>query len=78
MAFDWHGGTIARTSMIDQSYKNTQNVRRFLLLECGPAFKFDRALMAWIRDGAPKTIGDVADEWKRRRGLGDPDQDDAR
>jgi len=65
--FDWHGGTISRATVVDASYKNTQNVRRFLTEQCGPDFKFDRDLMAWIRSGAAKTIGDIADEWQRRR-----------
>lgn len=66
MAFDWHGGTIFRHTVVDASYKNTQNVRRFLPEECGPSFTFDRDFMAWIRDGAVNTMGDVAVEWLRR------------
>jgi hypothetical protein len=66
MDFDWHGGVITRQTVVDSSYKHTQNVRRFLSSQCGPQFKFDRDFMAWIRDGFPKTLGDVADEWKRR------------
>jgi hypothetical protein len=41
-------------------------VRRFLQSECGAQFKFDRPLMQWIKNGTPKTMGDVADEWLRR------------
>ncbi|MES2077395.1 MAG: DUF6434 domain-containing protein [Pseudomonadota bacterium] len=67
MDFDWHGGSISRETVVDSAYRNTQNVRRFLALECGAAFKFDRDFMAWVRDGRPKTMGDVADEWMRRR-----------
>ena len=69
MDFNWHGGVITRKTSVDAHYKNTQNVRRFLLAQCGPQFKFDRDFMAWIRDGAAKTMGDVADEWMRRRGM---------
>lgn len=65
--FDWHGGAISRATVVDANYKNTQNVRRFLTEQCGPDFKFDRDLMAWISSGAAKTIGDIADEWQRRR-----------
>ena len=67
MKFDWHGGAISRTTEIDSDYKNTQNVRRFLADHCGMDFKFDRELMAWVRNGVAKNMGDVADEWKRRR-----------
>lgn len=69
MAFDWHGDAITRATVVDDGYKNTQNVRRFLLQECGAHFAFDRPLMAWIRNGQTKTMGDVADEWLRRQGT---------
>ena len=65
--FDWHSGPIARSTAVDASYRNTQNVRRFLRAQCGTQFRFDRAFMAWIKSGAAKTMGDVADEWLRRR-----------
>lgn len=64
--FDWHGGTIARTTNVDARYRSTQNVRRFLVNECGADFRFDRDLMAWVSNGTAKTMGDVADEWLRR------------
>jgi len=67
MKFDWHGGVISRTTLVDSAYKNTQNVRRFLSHQCGPEFKFDRDLMAWIRNDVEKNMGDVVDEWTRRR-----------
>ncbi|MFM0738745.1 DUF6434 domain-containing protein [Paraburkholderia xenovorans] len=67
MSFDWHGAQITRATLVDKDYKNTQNVRRFLTLECGPDFKFDRDFIAWIKDGAFKTMGDVANEWSRRQ-----------
>lgn len=66
MAFDWHGAALTRDTLLDAGYRNTQNVRRFLLAECGPQFKFDREFMAWIRTGAANTMGDIADEWRRR------------
>lgn len=64
--FDWHGGLISRQTAVDGGYRNTQNVRRFLARECGDDVKFDREFMAWIRDGEAKSMGEVADEWKRR------------
>jgi len=66
--FDWHGGGIERSTPVTADYRNTQNVRRFLRAQCGPAFRFDRPFMAWIKDGRPKSMGDVADEWLRRHG----------
>ena len=67
MSFDWHAGPITRSTLLDKNYRNTQKVRQFLVNECGKVFKFDRALMAWIKSGAPSNMGDVADEWMRTR-----------
>lgn len=33
--------------------------------ECGEAFRFDLEFMAWIRNGEPKRLGDVVNEWKQ-------------
>ncbi|KTT05491.1 hypothetical protein NS2R_23190 [Pseudomonas oryzihabitans] len=66
MKTDWHSTSLTRATVIDENYKSTQNVRRFMIEECGEAFRFDRAFMAWIRSDAPKTLGDVVDEWQRR------------
>ncbi|EIK67842.1 hypothetical protein PseBG33_2610 [Pseudomonas synxantha BG33R] len=66
MAFDWHSDPLTRGTPVTPSYKNTQNVRRFMREQCGPTFKFNRPFMAWILNGVPKTMGDVVDEWQRR------------
>ncbi len=65
--FDWHADPIVRDTVVTPAYRNTQNVRRFLTAQCGKDFAFDRAFMAWVKDGTAKTMGDVADEWTRRR-----------
>lgn len=64
--FDWHGGKITRDTPVSETYANTANARRFFRMVCGAKFRFDRSFMAWIKDGAPKTMGDAADEWRRR------------
>jgi predicted DNA-binding protein (MmcQ/YjbR family) len=64
--FDWHSGPIDRQTPITQSYRHTQNVRRFFTAACGRAFRFNRPFMAWLTDGTPKTMGDAIDEWLRR------------
>jgi len=66
MGFDWHGASISRATVVDASYRSTQNVRRFMREQCGDDFKFDRGLMAWIRSGAARCMGDLVDEWRRR------------
>ncbi len=66
MAFDWHSGDIDRATVITESYRGTQNVRRFFRTECGDRFRFDRSFMAWMKGAAGKTMGEAADEWRRR------------
>lgn len=68
MTFSWHSASLTRATSVNENYKNTQNVRRFMVEQCGAGFKFDRDFMAWIRNGTAKTLGDVVDEWKRRQG----------
>jgi hypothetical protein len=65
--FDWHADAIDRDTAVTATYRNTQNVRRFLIAQCGKDFVFDRPFMAWVKSGAARTMGDVADEWTRRR-----------
>jgi hypothetical protein len=66
MGFNWHSDQLTRNTTVCKSYRNTQNVRRFMVEHCGVGFKFDRDFMAWIRNGVTKTLGDVVDEWLRR------------
>ena len=65
--FDWHADPITRETPVTDSYKSTQNVRRFMVAQCGAAFAFDRPFMAWIKDATPKTMGDVVEEWMKRQ-----------
>lgn len=69
MKIDWHSSLLTSTTSIDKNYKNTQNVRRFMIKECGEDFRFDREFMMWIRNDDPKTLGDVVNEWKRRHSF---------
>lgn len=74
--FDWHSGPIERTTPLSPTYRNTQAVRRFLRKECGETFTFDRPFMAWITSEIASdrgtTMGDVADEWMRRKSQSKP------
>ncbi|WP_448111230.1 DUF6434 domain-containing protein [Pseudomonas lini] len=63
MSFNWHSAQLTRNTTVCKSYRNTQNVRRFMVEHCGVDFKFDRDFMAWIRNDVPKTLGEVVDEW---------------
>ncbi|WP_044564178.1 DUF6434 domain-containing protein [Azospirillum sp. B4] len=66
MAFDWHADPISRDTPIDGTYRGTQNVRRFFRRECGDHFRFDRPFMAWMKSAVGRTMGEAADEWRRR------------
>ncbi len=66
MDFNWHSDPITRSTAVCAGYKNTQNVRRFMVEQCGVGFRFDRSFMAWVRNGLPKSMGKVVDEWKAR------------
>ncbi|WP_339503602.1 DUF6434 domain-containing protein [Pseudomonas silesiensis] len=65
MSFNWHSDQLTRNTTVCKNYRNTQNVRRFMVEHCGVDFRFDRDFMAWIRN-VTKTLGEVVDEWLRR------------
>ena len=66
-AFDWHASKLTRETPLTENYRTTQNVRRFLAAQLEAQIHLDRPFMAWIRSGAPKNMGDPADELARRR-----------
>ncbi len=57
--FDWHGADLSAETVIDDNYRNTQNVRRFFKAEVGSGFRFNIAFMDWMRTNAGKTLGDA-------------------
>lgn len=61
-----HSDLISESTPVTSTYRNTQNVRRFLQEKCGPDFKFNRKFMAWIKNGEAKAMGEVAREWQKR------------
>ena len=58
-SFNWHSEPLSRQTQITDSYKNSQNVRRFFQAEVGPHFKFNRAFMAWMKENVGKTLEDA-------------------
>ncbi|MGY2686255.1 hypothetical protein ACVWVZ_005589 [Pseudomonas tolaasii] len=44
MDVDWHRDTITRATPVTADYKNTQNVRRFMLEHCGLGLRLDLRL----------------------------------
>ena len=61
--FDWHSAQLSKTTEITDSYKNSQNVRRFFQAELGAGFKFKLALMDWMRANVGKTLADACEAY---------------
>lgn len=57
--FDWHREPLSKDTVITDSYKNTQNVRRFFKGAIGDHFKFNIAFMEWMKSNSGKTLNDA-------------------
>ncbi len=68
MAFDWHSEPLTTGTPLRKNFRVTQNVRRFFIEHCGEQFTLNREFRAWIRSGAPLTLGEVVTEWNQRFG----------
>jgi len=68
--FDWHSEPLSLDTVITNSYKSTQNVRRFFRQHCGDDFHFDVLFMAFMKTSSGITLGEAVAEWKRRKQLG--------
>ncbi|MBW3695383.1 hypothetical protein EK599_06735 [Vibrio sp. T187] len=64
---DWHKNQIDDDTIITDSYKTTQNVRRYFKTKLGEQFKFDRDFMSWMKGATGQTMGDALQEWIRRQ-----------
>ena len=65
--FDWHTETLSAETVITNSYKNTQNVRRFFKAHINETFKFNIEFMEWIKKNNGKTLGDAAAFWVKQQ-----------
>jgi len=57
--FDWHSAELTPDTVITDSYKNSQNVRRFFKAHVGDSFKFNIAFMAWMKNNVGATLADA-------------------
>ncbi len=57
--FDWHKEKLTKASVITDSYKNTQNVRRFFKEAIGEHFRFNIAFMEWMKSNEGRTLEDA-------------------
>lgn len=58
-AFDWHKAALDDSTVITDSYRNSQNVRRYFKSRLGTRFTFNIAFMEWMRANTGKTLGDA-------------------
>ena len=60
-SFDWHKAPLDDSTEITDSYKNSQNVRRYFKSKLGDRFTFNTAFMEWMRTNTGKTLQDACD-----------------
>ena len=63
--FSWATEPLSLTTVITDSYRNTENVRAFMAREIGPHFRFNVVFIQWVQQNAGKTLKDAVEEWKR-------------
>jgi hypothetical protein len=63
--FNWHSEELTPDTIITDSYKNSQNVRRFFVQQCGSTFHFSIPLMDFMKNSCGKTLQDAVNEWQR-------------
>ena len=65
--FDWHSADLTPQTIITDSYRNSQNVRRFFRKHADPGFKFNIAFMNWMKTNTGKTLADAVVEYHRMK-----------
>lgn len=69
--FDWHSAPLSPDTVITDSYRNSQNVRRFFKSQVGDGFKFTIGFMDWIRTHHGATLADAVAEYLRMTAAGE-------
>lgn len=67
--FDWKTEPLTPSTIITDSYRNSENVRAFFLAEIGSHFSFNVKFMNWMKQATGKTLQDAVDEWKKINDL---------
>ena len=70
-SFDWHSAKLSPETVITDSYKNSQNVRRFFQSQVGDRFKFTIGFMDWINLNHGATLADAVAEYQRMTETGE-------
>jgi len=62
--FDWGRETLTLETVITDSYRNSQNMRRFMKTHASDRFAFSNEFMAWMRDHVGSTLAEAVEFWK--------------
>lgn len=63
--FDWKNSSLTTSTIITDSYKNTEQVRKFFKSHIGEHFHFNTYFMQWMKENVGLTLHDAAAEWER-------------
>lgn len=66
---DRHKNNIDDSTLITDSYKTIQNVRRYFKYKCGDDLKLDRDFILWMKSATGLIMGDTWQEWVMRKNL---------
>ena len=61
---NWHKENLTLATKVTDTYKTTQNVRRFFCTQLGENFKFTREIMQNIKSSLDKSLGEIINELK--------------
>ncbi|MEO0343779.1 MAG: DUF6434 domain-containing protein [Pseudomonadota bacterium] len=70
--FDWHSAELKPETVITDSYRNSQNVRRFFKSQLGDDFKFNIGFMAWMKENVGATLTDACQAYEMLKSIGFP------
>lgn len=65
--FDWNKEILTPDTLITDSYKNTENVRRFFRAHIGEHFYFTVEFMNWMNHNPGKKLSDAILTWEQLR-----------
>lgn len=68
-AFDWNIEPLSVSTIITDSYANTENVRHFFTEAIGKHFSFNVKFMSWMKESSGKSLDEAIAEWKRIQAL---------
>lgn len=61
--FDWSKAPLSKDTVITDSYRNTQNMRRFMRKHAADHFAFSNEFMAWMKAAQGKTLQEAIEFW---------------